>query len=138
MKFEIDLSKGLGELKFGMSPNEVESILGSDQCFEEWMGGNLEAYYLYKGLIIGFCGGESEEPDTNSKVCIFTVKPTHSLILCGIDISHLDRDEIIIILDSIGISHKVLDNGIVQSESGKLQINFTVDGMLDELYFEQH
>ena len=45
-----------------MSPNEVVNILGSDQFYEEWMGGNLEGFNFYKGLLIGFSGGDGEEP----------------------------------------------------------------------------
>ncbi|MBV1922276.1 MAG: hypothetical protein KUG73_16490 [Pseudomonadales bacterium] len=138
MRYEVILSKGLGELKFGMRPNDVERILGSDQSFEEWMGGNLEGFYFYKGLLIGFSGGDDERPNENSGVCIFTVKPVHELILWDANISVLTDKEIRRLMESNGVEYKLLSDSIIQSTSGKLQFNFDATGKLDELYFEQH
>ncbi len=138
MEYEVDLSNGLGEVRFGMRPSEVENILGPDQIFEDWMGGNLEGFYFYKGLLIGFSGGSDECPDENSEVCLFTVKPEHDLILWGINISRCSISELKDLLVSEKIDYKLIGNNIVQSESGKLQFNYSAAGNLDEFYFEQH
>jgi hypothetical protein len=54
LRMEIIPNIGLGQLRFGMSPSEVQAVLGCHQSYEPWMGGNLNDSLLYPGLIIGF------------------------------------------------------------------------------------
>ena len=37
-----------------MSPDEVVALMGEEQTYEDWMGGNLNDSLLYHHLIIGF------------------------------------------------------------------------------------
>lgn len=57
---------GLGPLRFGMTPSQVQAVLGSHRTYEAWMGGNLNDSLLYPGLIIGFdeCDGSGPLPDS--------------------------------------------------------------------------
>lgn len=65
---ELEPGKGLGPIKFGMTPKEVMSIMGEEQTYESWMGGNLNDSLLYPGIIIKFDSCNSEGPLDNSKV----------------------------------------------------------------------
>src|SRR5262249_20852674 len=64
----------LGQLRFGMSPSEVQVVLGSHQTYEPWMGGNLNDALLYPGLTIGFDKCDSRGPLEDSKLVEFQIK----------------------------------------------------------------
>jgi hypothetical protein len=71
---EIIPNIGLGQLRFGMSPSQVQAVLGSKHTYEPWMGGNLNDSLLYPGLIIGFDKCDSSGPLKDSKLIEFTIK----------------------------------------------------------------
>jgi hypothetical protein len=59
---EIFPNIGLGPIRFGMNPSQVQAVLGSDRTYEPWMGGNLNDSQLYPGLIIGFDNCDDRGP----------------------------------------------------------------------------
>jgi hypothetical protein len=75
---ELEPGKGLGPIKFGMSPKEVMTIMGDEQVYEPWMGGNLNDSLLYPGIIIRFDSCNSKGPLDNSKVEEFQIAESFS------------------------------------------------------------
>ena len=133
--YEVSLENGLGPIKFGFRPNQVKSMLGSELHYEEWMGGNLENFLFYKGLLIGFKGEIESSPSEDSFVCMFQVKTTHPLYIWGKEITRATKPEISKMLAQQNIKFAMLTNGNFESEDGKLQFNFDGAGVLDEVYF---
>jgi hypothetical protein len=70
---EITPNIGLGQLRFGMRPSEVQAVLGSHQTYEPWMGENVNDSLLYPGLIIGFDKCDSSGPLKDSKLVEFRI-----------------------------------------------------------------
>ncbi|OHX34992.1 hypothetical protein BJL95_04140 [Methylomonas sp. LWB] len=133
--YEISLTEGLGPVKFGMSPGIVKSLLGSELCYEDWMGGNLENFLYYKGLLIGFCGEIDDHPTDSSLVCMFLVKTSHPLSLWGQKISNAKMEDIESLLKVKAIKCNLLQSGVLQCVDQELQFLFDSDGHLDEVYF---
>jgi hypothetical protein len=42
-------NQGIGPIKFGMSPEEVKALMGIEEVYEPWMGGNRNDSLLYPG-----------------------------------------------------------------------------------------
>lgn len=133
--YQILLDDGLGPIKFGFAPSEVKSICGSDLCYEDWMGGNLENCLYYKGVLVGFRGEVEDHPTENSHVCMFQVKTVHPLSLWGQEITSATKQEIESLLTSNKQKYKILPYGIVQCTDQELQFHFNESGSLDEVYF---
>jgi hypothetical protein len=70
---EIIPNLGLGSLRFGMVPSEVQAVLGSCETYEPWMGGNLNDSLHYPGLIIGFDKCDGRGPVKDSKLVEFRI-----------------------------------------------------------------
>ena len=133
--YEIILNHGLGEIEFGSKPSEVKSKLGNDLYYEDWMGGNLENFLFYKGLLIGFRGKITEHPTENSTLCMFQVKTVHPLSLWGQEITRASKTDIEDLLSSNKMKYRTLSNGILQSKDREIQFTFKGSGNLDEVYF---
>lgn len=118
-----------------MRPSQVKSILGTELYYEDWMGGNLENFLFYKGLLIGFRGDIDEHPNENSTVCMFKVKTTHSLRLWGSEITNATKQEIENLLKLNDSKFKVTRNNFIQCIEHKFHFVFNNAGVLDEVYF---
>ena len=132
--YEISLREGFGPIKFGALPSEVKSAWGSELYYEDWMGGNLENFLYFKGLLVGFRGEVDEHPSEKSAVCMFQVKTVHSLIIWGQEITHASTESIEGLLKTNNAQYKILPNGIIQCTDQELQFYF-VEGKLDKVYF---
>ena len=64
---------GLGQVRFGMRPSEVKTILGPGNHYELWMGGNLNDSLLYPGIIASFDKCDSRGPLNDSKLVEFRI-----------------------------------------------------------------
>lgn len=132
--YEISIIEGFGPIKFGSTPSEVKSAWGGDLYYEDWMGGNLENFLYFKGLLIGFRGEVEDHPTENSHACMFQIKTVHSLSIWGQEITSATRNDIELLLNANNQSFKVLPNGIVQCVDQDLQFHFNAAGTLDEVY----
>ena len=133
--YEISLKNGFGPIKFGAPPSEVKSIWESELHYEDWMGGNLENFLYFKGLLIGFRGEIKEQPTEDSYACMFQVKTIHPLVLWNKKISSFTREDIESLLNTNKQSFKTLSNGVVQCTEEELQFHFNKYDILDEVYF---
>ncbi|WP_196161260.1 hypothetical protein [Reinekea sp. G2M2-21] len=131
---EISLESGFGPIKFGSTPSVVKKDWGEDLCYEEWMGGNLENFLCFRGLLVGFRGECTDHPTENSRVCMFQVKTVYPIRLFGKEISKVSKAEIENLLLSNDLKYRELPNGILQCIDRQLQFHFN-DGNLDEVYF---
>ncbi len=87
----INPNNGIGTVKFGMSPIEVNDVMG-DTVYEDWMGGNLNDSMYYSGLIIGFDKYDSSGPLSESKVIEFRTNDTDLISFNGIKLNEFTRE----------------------------------------------
>jgi hypothetical protein len=132
--YEISLESGFGPITFGSSPSEVKQAWDVELCYEDWMGGNLENFLYFRGLLVGFKGECTDHPTENSQACMFQVKTVHPIRLLGNEISRASKAEIEELLLSNNLKYRELPNGILQCIDQRLQFHF-YDGNLDEVYF---
>lgn len=132
--YELSLVNGFGPIKFGSPPSAVKGAWGEELCYEDWMGGNLENFLYFKGLLVGFRGEVTEQPTENSQVCLFQVKTVHPMSLWGQEITSASKDAIEMLLKTNKATYRELPNGILQCTDRELQFHF-IDGKLDEVYF---
>lgn len=132
--YEISLTNGFGPIKFGITPSAAKSAWGDELCYEDWMGGNLENFLYFKGLLVGFRGEVGDCPTENSHVCMFQVKTEYPLCLWGQEITHSSKEMIESLLKNNNVQYKSLPNNIVQCTTRELQFQF-IGGKLDEVYF---
>lgn len=133
--YEISIKNGFGPIQFGASPSEVKSAWGSDIYYEDWMGGNLESFLYFKGLLVGFRGEIEEHPTEEPYVCMFQVKTVHPVSIWEHEITTASRSDIEFLLDEQKNKFVVLPNGIIRCVEQELQFHFSEVGLLDEVYF---
>jgi hypothetical protein len=51
---EIHPKHGIGDITFGMSPDQAQLIMNEPSTYERWMGGNLNDALTYSGLVLRF------------------------------------------------------------------------------------
>jgi hypothetical protein len=132
---EISVTQGFGPIKFGATPNEVKKAWGAEALYEDWMGGNLENFLFFKGLLVGFRGEISDHPNPNSVVCMFQIKAVHPLNLWGQQINDLSKHDIETILERKNMKFQEITGNIVRCIDQELQFSFNDKGILDEVYF---
>ncbi|WP_417761429.1 hypothetical protein [Shewanella sp.] len=135
--YEISLSNGFGPIKFGASPSEVISAWGQPACYEDWMGGNLENFLYFKGLLVGFRGEIDERPTEDCRVCMFQLKTLWPLQLWGQEITHATCVELQALLTQQQLEYRLIANSILQCATRELQFKFNDAGLLDEVYFAE-
>lgn len=126
---EIFPCEGIGPIKFGMTPKEVENAIGIDQVYEEWMGGNLNDSLFYPGVIVGFSECNAKGPLSNSVVIEFRVNPSEHITLNGIPTTKLNVENI----SNIVINNEnptVESNGDVLYKENALSLGFLESGSL--------
>jgi hypothetical protein len=100
---EILPNIGLGPIRFGMNPSQVQAVLGSDRTYEPWMGGNLNDSLLYPGLIIGFDNCDDRGPLKNSKLVEFRINEKADVTFLGKPVFGMLQNEL---LQSL-VRHKI-------------------------------
>ena len=132
--YEININNGIGEIKFGMNPSQVKHILGEKLQYEEWMGGNLENFLFYEGILIGFEGEIDEHPTNNSFVCMFQIKNKLSPSIFGVNIENYSKIEIKELLNKQNLKNNEITSNIIQVTNKELQFTFNEQFKLDEIY----
>ncbi|MEL4339744.1 hypothetical protein AAEH92_03360 [Shewanella xiamenensis] len=126
---EIYPNKGIGNIKFGMNPQDVKEIMGSDLVYQEWMGGNLNDTLFYSDLIVGFNDCDGDEPLPNSRVVEFRANASERIKFNGVALAKLSRTELasmvvkgskavvdknqVVIFQDLGVSFGFNENGSV-------------------------
>ncbi len=132
--YELLESEGFGAIKFGMKPSQVKKAWKQDLFYEDWMGGNLENFLYFRGLLVGFSGECEDAPTENSNACMFLIKSSLPIKLWGKCISKCSFKEISYLIKDQGIaSHNIAENGIALN-TGKLRFQFDQSGLLDQVH----
>ena len=61
--------QGLGAMRFGMRPAEVEAVFAEPEVYEDWMGGNRNDALLRRGLILSFDQCDAWGPLPHARLC---------------------------------------------------------------------
>jgi hypothetical protein len=91
---EIELGKGIGPIRFGMTPAEVRAAFPEREAYEDWMGGNLNDALPYPGMIVGFDGCDARGPLADARVCELIVQGRRDLTLDGVPLHAWTRDRL--------------------------------------------
>jgi hypothetical protein len=91
---------GLGALRFGMKPSEVQWAFDENPMYEDWMGGNLNDSLLYKGMILGFDQCDSYGPLEGSRFCEVRAMAREDIWLFGKRLSSWSRKELVAYIEA--------------------------------------
>ena len=134
MEWVIDPLLGIGNIKFGDTTKSVKKLLGSELYYEEWMGGNLEDFLCYEGLLIGFRGDHNLHPNDDSEMNIIILKASaHKIILWNEVISYFSQSQMIAFLTSRKISFRKLNEKNLQCTKIDMCFCFDSNLLLDEV-----
>lgn len=89
---EIELGKGIGPIRFGMTPAEVRAAFAEPETYEEWMGGNLNDALLYSGMIVVFDRYGGDGPLADGRVDELIVQGRRDLALDGVPLHAWTRE----------------------------------------------
>lgn len=132
----LNIGQGIGEVRFNMTPLEVQSKFGSKFYGEDWMGGNLNDSLLYRNLILTFDDYDSIGPLKNSKLVFIKTNASSQILLQGKALSEITRDELLS-YSLLGYFGKVDHNLHVEFKELGIRFNFDADGVLNEFYMEE-
>ena len=129
---EVIPNNGLGPLRFGMSPEQVRSLLEEPETYEEWMGGNLNNSLLYKGLIIGFDACDAYGPLAHSKFCEASIHYRDDVVIMGKRLLDWSRSAVIDRLEEESLSYTLSPDTDIRVAELSLAFSF---GDEDQLIF---
>jgi hypothetical protein len=93
-KFEIYPGSGVGAVRFGQTPAEVEAAMAEPRKYEEWMGGNLNSSLVFQGLILGFDRCNAEGPLSSSRLVEAQLVARADASLFGRPVTAWTRDDL--------------------------------------------
>jgi hypothetical protein len=124
---------GVDDLRFGMRPQEVRASLGSVLHYEDWMGGNLEDFLFYKGVLIGFSGDNGDCPADTSELVIIELHGDQPLSLLGKSIGACTKKQLLHVLVSHAVPSRELSPTAVSVDQLGLTFAFTDQGVLSRV-----
>jgi len=128
--FEILPTEGVGQVRFGQKPGEVQAIMSEPQVYENWMGGDLNDSLLYQGLILGFDRCDSRGPLRDSRFVEARMTARVGASLFGKQVVEWTRDELVALLRSRGHALSEVKNE-VSVEAVGLSVSFDEAGRVD-------
>lgn len=121
---ELIPNVGLGPLRFGMRPAEVDALFPEEQAYEDWMGGNLNDSMLYRGIIIGFDYCDSDGPLSQSQFREVRVNRREDAVIWGKNISDWRKAEVTDHLERVGTRYRLSTCGDVSVPDLSLLLSF--------------
>jgi hypothetical protein len=122
---------GIGEVKFGMSPFQVRSIMGNNLFTEEWMADTfMYGALFYSDILIDFDTSVSDDLPSNSKVIELRTNNSQRVEFNGINLFDLTRENLTA-MSYQGIKAEAYDGGDVAFPSLGLNFNFNTSGYLE-------
>jgi len=130
---EILPTHGLGPLRFGMRPDEVRSLMGEAETYEDWMGGNLNDSILYHGLILGFDKCDAYGPLPDSSFVDAWIRGRPDVVLWGKPLSDWTKEDVEAHLLQRKITYEATKLFGINIPSLALGMNFEPDGRVESL-----
>ena len=137
MLFEIEPGTGIGPIKFGDTALSIKNMLGSELYYEDWMGGNLENFIFYSGILIGFSGDSTDCPTDSSTVCTIIIRSKLDLSFQGKCISNFSKEQVSTLLKDIGLSFYPISDSVLQCTESRINFYFDKSGLLEQVSLEQ-
>jgi hypothetical protein len=125
---------GLDHLRFGMTPAQVRSLYGDSQRWETWMGGNLNDFMFYEGLLIGFDGDNADVPQETSSVVLLGARTESGMKLFDVDISTFAIEKLLGFFVERSIATVQTRAHFFRVPSLGIQFNVGREGYLEELW----
>jgi hypothetical protein len=122
---------GLGEVRFGMTPDEVQKALNEPQKYEEWMSGNLNDSLLFHGIIFGFREHNTFGPLPDAKLCEIRISGREDLILWGKPIRDWNKTTLAQYLNENKIWFQEVANGDWSCNTLWLSLSFDKEERID-------
>lgn len=128
-RLDIHPGSGIGPIRRGMRPAEVQAVFREPQVYEEWMGGNLNDALLFHGLTLHFNECDSRAPLPNSTLVSVVIHQREDAYLFGRRVSEWTKDAVIPAARYRGYDVQTLPNGDVEIP-GYLGMSFDDEGRL--------
>lgn len=137
MRFVISPFHGVGPIILGTSAANIKKLFGTELYYEDWMGGNLENFLFYQGLLIGFYTEDVDNLTDISIVSSVIIKPTHELILWNENISNFSKYQITNLLKRQKMDFKEINENFIECKQIKIRFGFNSDMFLEQLEITQ-
>jgi len=121
-----------------MRPSDVCTLLGDEQQYEEWMGGNLNDFMFYKGILIGFGGENEESPAESSGVVLFELHCDQPLSLYGETLGAASKADLLHLLRRRGLPFQETSRNVVRVKEVGLQFTLSKTQRLERIYLQNH
>ncbi len=131
---EIKPHIGVGDICFGMKRDEVMSLLGTKQTWEQWMGGNLNDSLFYPGIILYFDEYDSYGPLPAGKLVQIEVNSSYPCAIFGCDIRDITREIVLANIAESAARH--FPNRSIEAGELRMRFFFDPDDSLTNLSFE--
>lgn len=122
---------GVGEVRFGMVPNQVVASFGPKTTWQHWMGGNLNDSLFYPGIIFYFDDHDARGPLPHAKLIQIEVNASFTGKLFATELSRLTRGQLIARLGREQTGLREFANGSIQAPSLHMHWWFDPDGKLN-------
>ncbi len=121
---------GVDDLRFGMRPSEVRASLGESQQYEDWMGGNLEDFLFYKGILVGFAGNNGAKPVETSRLVIIELSGNQPLKLFESSIEASSKAHVAHVLAGHAARYREVSSTVTAAVELGLTFTFSDHGTL--------
>jgi hypothetical protein len=127
----IHPNSGIGEVKFGMSPSQVKSIMGDSLFAEEWMSDTfMYGALCYSDILIDFETSVSGALPSYSQVIEFRTNNSQRVEFNGIKLFDITREKLTA-MNYQGIKAEVYEDGSAAFSPLGLYFYFSAEGHLE-------
>jgi hypothetical protein len=120
-----------------MRPADVSRVLGTDQRYEEWMGGNLNDFMFYGDILIGFNGENADSPGESSEVVMFELNGSQPLSFHGEPADISSKGNLLFFLKARELQFLEKPANIIRVQDLGLQFTFSEDQQLTRIYLQR-
>ncbi len=128
---------GLGPLRFGMKPSEVQRAFGEEHAYQDWMGGNLNDSLLYRGLILGFDRHDSPGPLPDSRFVSVVAKGREDIWLFGDRLASWSRNDLVAFLEDRNWPRQEELQETLDIVDLAVGLSFDAGGQVDSVHFHE-
>ncbi len=135
---DIHIGIGVGRVPFGMTEDEVAAAMDEPECYEAWMGGNLDRHLFFHGLLFGFEDYRRCDPGVDSGLTEIAVHGRGDARFLGRFVEGWTKHDVTVALRQVGREPTLIANGDLNVIGNRelLELSFGHQGMLTRVGLE--
>lgn len=126
--FVVNPGVGIGSIRFGYRPFEVQKAMSEEILHERWMGGNLNDALFFHGLRFHFDRYDCTGPLEDGRLCEIYICGRGEASLYGKTLAEWDRRSIVDIFKTKAFRVLTLPNGDVIIKDPYVEVSFDETG----------